>query len=159
MRTADSWDKTFMALALTLADYRSKDPRRQVGCVIVNEAKDPIAFGYNGFAAGVTETRDAWAAPDKNLHVIHAEVNAIGRAARRGCATEGCIAYVTAFPCLPCAKALVAAGIVCVDITVLPRDTGDDNSAAIEFFRRAGVELNVAIDGGGVGVARHRHSP
>lgn len=45
------------------------------------------------------------------VRTIHAEVNAIDRAARRGVALEGSMLYCSMFPCWDCAKAIVAAGI------------------------------------------------
>jgi dCMP deaminase len=42
---------------------------------------------------------------------VHAEQNAVADAARRGSSVEGCIAYVTHYPCINCAKILAAAGI------------------------------------------------
>ena len=42
---------------------------------------------------------------------IHAEVNAIAKAARQGIAVSGASMYITSFPCLICMRAIVAAGI------------------------------------------------
>ena len=42
---------------------------------------------------------------------VHAEQNAVADAARRGSSVEGCVAYVTHYPCINCAKILAAAGI------------------------------------------------
>ena len=42
---------------------------------------------------------------------VHAEVNAIATAARRGTAVSGASMYITSFPCLICMRAIVAAGI------------------------------------------------
>jgi len=42
---------------------------------------------------------------------VHAEQNAVADAARRGSSVAGCIAYVTHFPCINCAKMLAASGI------------------------------------------------
>jgi dCMP deaminase len=42
---------------------------------------------------------------------VHAEQNAIADAARRGSSVEGCLAYVTHYPCINCAKIFAAAGI------------------------------------------------
>jgi dCMP deaminase len=42
---------------------------------------------------------------------VHAEQNAVADAARRGSSVGGCIAYVTHFPCINCAKMLAASGI------------------------------------------------
>lgn len=139
MREIKGWDETFMNLAKSIAKDRSKDPNTQVGCVIVDESKDPVAFGYNGFGPGSAENYDLWQRPKKYDHVIHAETNAVGRAAKRGCATGGCTAYVTAFPCLPCAKVLIAAGIKRVVSGPPLRGWDNDHRKALHEFERNGV--------------------
>lgn len=143
MRIVNSWDVTFMNLALSLAADRSKDPSTQVACVIVDGNKDPVAFGYNGFGPGSEETEEMWERPEKYDHVIHAETNAVGRAARRGCSTEGGTAYVTAFPCLPCAKVLIAAGIKEVIALKLIHGWDDDHKKAAKEFTRCGVRYTI----------------
>lgn len=45
-------------------------------------------------------------------YVIHAEANAITRAARLGIALEGSSIYTTTLPCNECAKMIVSSGIV-----------------------------------------------
>ncbi len=106
-----SWDDYFMATALLLST-RSPCERLHVGCVIVSggERKNRIvAAGYNGFLPGtphVSRVRDG-----HEQATVHAEQNAIADAARRGSPVEGCVAYVTHFPCINCAKILASAGI------------------------------------------------
>jgi dCMP deaminase len=106
-----SWDDYFMATALLLST-RSPCERLHVGCVIVSggDRKNRIvAAGYNGFLPGtphVSRIRDG-----HEQGTVHAEQNAIADAARRGSPVEGCVAYVTHFPCINCAKILAAAGI------------------------------------------------
>jgi dCMP deaminase len=106
-----SWDEYFMATAVLIAS-RSNCERLHVGCVIVTggERKNRIvAAGYNGFLPGsphVSRVRDG-----HEQAVVHAEQNAVADAARRGSSVEGCVAYVTHFPCIHCAKIVAAAGI------------------------------------------------
>lgn len=100
-----------MAMALLIAT-RSNCERLHVGCVLVTggERKNRlVAAGYNGYLPGtphVSRVRDG-----HEQATIHAEQNAVADAARRGSPVEGCIAYVTHFPCLHCAKILAGAGI------------------------------------------------
>jgi deoxycytidylate deaminase len=42
---------------------------------------------------------------------VHAEVNAIAAAARKGIAISGAAMFVTSFPCLICMRSIIAAGI------------------------------------------------
>lgn len=106
-----SWDEYFMAMAF-LISTRSVCERLQVGCVIVSTGEQKnrvIAAGYNGFLPGTSHqsrVRDG-----HEQATVHAEQNAIADAARRGISVEGCIAYVTHYPCINCAKVLAAAGI------------------------------------------------
>jgi dCMP deaminase len=106
-----SWDEYFMATAV-LISTRSSCERLNVGCVIVTggERKNRlVAAGYNGYLPGtphVSRLRDG-----HEQATVHAEQNAIADAARRGSSVEGCIAYVTHYPCVNCAKILAAAGI------------------------------------------------
>jgi dCMP deaminase len=106
-----SWDEYFMATAVLMAS-RSNCERLHVGCVIVTGGPRKnrlVAAGYNGFLPGtphVSRVRDG-----HEQATVHAEQNAIADAARRGSSVEGCIAYVTHFPCINCAKILAAAGI------------------------------------------------
>ena len=106
-----SWDDYFMATAM-LISTRSPCERLHVGCVVVSggERKNRIvAAGYNGYLPGtphLSRIRDG-----HEQATVHAEQNAIADAARRGSSVEGCVAYVTHFPCINCAKILASAGI------------------------------------------------
>lgn len=106
-----SWDEYFMATAVLIAS-RSTCERLRVGCVIVTGGARKnriVAAGYNGFLPGtphVSRVRDG-----HEQATVHAEQNAIADAARRGSSVEGCVAYVTHYPCINCAKILAAAGI------------------------------------------------
>jgi len=106
-----SWDEYFMATAV-LMSTRSNCERLHVGCVIVTGGARKnrlVAAGYNGNLPGtphVTRVRDG-----HEQGTVHAEQNAVADAARRGSAVEGCVAYVTHYPCINCAKILAAAGI------------------------------------------------
>lgn len=146
MRKVKDWDVTFMNLAMSIADDRSKDPNTQVGCVLVDGDKNPVAFGYNGFGPGAEETDELWERPTKYNHVIHAEANAVGRAAKRGVATHGCTAYVTAYPCLSCAKILIAAGVTRVIALRLLHGWDDDHKKANKEFIRCGVRVTILLE-------------
>ena len=106
-----TWDEYFMATAV-LMSTRSNCERLHVGCVIVTGGARKnrlVAAGYNGFLPGTphrSRPRDG-----HEQATVHAEQNAIADAARRGSSVEGCVAYVTHYPCINCAKILAAAGI------------------------------------------------
>jgi len=106
-----SWDEYFMATAFLIAS-RSPCERLHVGCVIVtagDRRNRLVAAGYNGFLPGAPHVSRVRKGHEQGT--VHAEQNAIADAARRGSSVDGCIAYITHFPCINCAKILAAAGI------------------------------------------------
>jgi len=102
-----SWNDYFMKAA-TLASVRSPCDRLKVGCVIVKNNR-LISMGYNGFLAG-TDHRSIvrWG---HEQATIHAEINAITDAAKRGVSIDDTIAYITHYPCINCFKALASSGV------------------------------------------------
>lgn len=106
-----SWDEYFMATA-ALISTRSSCERLHVGCVVVTSGERKnrlVAAGYNGHLPGTphaSRLRDG-----HEQSTVHAEQNAIADAARRGSSVEGCLAYVTHYPCINCAKIMAASGI------------------------------------------------
>ena len=101
-----SWDDYFMKAA-TLASIRSPCERLKVGCVLVKNNR-LISMGYNGFLAG-TDHRSIirWG---HEQATIHAEINAITDAAKRGVSIDDAVAYITHYPCINCFKALASSG-------------------------------------------------
>ena len=102
-----SWDDYFMKAA-TLASIRSPCERLKVGCVLVKNNR-LISMGYNGFLAG-TDHRSIirWG---HEQATIHAEINAITDAAKRGVSIDDAEAYITHYPCINCFKALASSGV------------------------------------------------
>lgn len=83
--------------------------RRQVGALVVKN-KAIISDGYNGTPAGfenVCEDENNVTKP----YVLHAEANAITKLARSHNSSDGATLYVTASPCIECAKLIIQAGI------------------------------------------------
>ena len=107
MLTRLSWDDYFMETA-ELASVRSPCERLQVGCVIVKDNR-LISMGYNGFLAG-TEHRSI-VRDGHEQATIHAEMNAVTDAAKRGVSIDGSVAYITHYPCINCYKALASSGV------------------------------------------------
>jgi dCMP deaminase len=68
---------------------------------------------------------------------VHAEQNAVADAARRGISVDGCVAYVTHFPCINCAKILAAAGIVKVKY----REDYQNDPLVVPLLAEAGVKM------------------
>ena len=131
-----SWDEYFMATAF-LISTRSACKRLNVGCVIVSKGTHKnriIAAGYNGFLPGapnISRVDD-----DHEQSTVHAEQNAISDAARRGVSLSGSTAYVTHFPCIVCAKLLVAAGVNQIKFHF----DYNNNPIVDEIFKENGIE-------------------
>jgi len=103
-----SWTEYFKTLT-SHASKRSPCNRLKVGCTLVKDNRI-ISQGYNGFIANRPHTsiiRDG-----HEVATIHAELNSIIDAAKRGVSIDGSIAFVTHHPCLNCYKSLCASGIV-----------------------------------------------
>lgn len=102
-----SWDSYFMNIAI-LASKRSKDST-QVGAVVVLDNK-VVGMGYNGFPAGIDESKLPTAragdlSNTKYAYTIHAEQNAILNTIKSD--ISGASVYVTLFPCCRCVAFLM----------------------------------------------------
>ena len=83
--------------------------RRQVGAIVVKDQRI-ISDGYNGTPSGFENICE----DDTNTtkpYVLHAEANAITNLARSSNNSDGATLYVTASPCIECAKLIIQAGI------------------------------------------------
>ncbi len=101
-------DKRYMRMAGIWAE-NSYCVRRQVGALIVKDNRI-ISDGYNGTPSGfenICEDDDNKTKP----YVMHAEANAITKVARSHNSSDGATIYVTASPCIECAKLIIQAGI------------------------------------------------
>lgn len=108
--------------------------RRQVGVLIVKD-KMIISDGYNGTPSGfenVCEDENNVTKP----YVLHAEANAITKIARSSNNSDGATLYVTAAPCIECAKLIIQAGISRVIYSEEYRIED-----GINLLRRAGIEV------------------
>src|ERR1700743_389657 len=80
--TTARWDRHFLRLALANCEM-SKDPRTQVGSVIVGPDREIRSMGYNGLPRGIADSRERLHDRDLKLRlVVHGEMNAILNAAR-----------------------------------------------------------------------------
>ncbi len=137
-----SWDEYFMGLAI-FTSFRSKDPSSKVGAVIVDEKNHIIGTGYNGFVAGIDETKFSWAREGEFLqtkypYVVHAEANAILNCTRAD--LSGCRLYVTLAPCNECAKLVAQKGIAKVYYLLDKYPDQDTFVAARKIFEIKGID-------------------
>lgn len=108
--------------------------RRKVGALVVKE-KMIISDGYNGTPSGFENVCEDETNTTKP-YVLHAEANAITKLARSSNNSEGATLYVTASPCIECAKLIIQAGIKRVIYAEQYRLTD-----GIDLLRRANIEV------------------
>ena len=108
--------------------------RRKVGALLVKD-KMIISDGYNGTPSGFeNQCEDEYNV--SKPYVLHAEANAITKVARSGNSSDGATLYVTASPCIECAKLILQAGI--------KRGVYGEQYrilAGVDLLRRAGIEV------------------
>ncbi len=110
--------------------------RRQVGAIVVKDNRI-ISDGYNGTPSGfenVCEDENSVTKP----YVLHAEANAITKLARSHNNSDGSTIYITASPCIECAKLIIQSGIKRV---VYGENYRLDDG--IKLLRRAGIEVEL----------------
>ncbi|HHW58112.1 MAG TPA: dCMP deaminase family protein [Clostridia bacterium] len=139
-----SWDEYFMQI-VDVVKTRSTCLRRQVGAILVVD-KHIISTGYNGPPTGLAhceETgclREQLGIPSGErpelCRGVHAEQNAIIQAALHGVSTKGSTLYVSASPCVICAKMLINAGVKRI---VYEEEYPDE--LAFQLLNEAGIEL------------------
>lgn len=126
-----NWNEYFIGIAEAVS-LRSKDPRTQVGAVIIDKDNHIISTGYNGFPSGYPDSKDLWDNPSKHNYVIHAEANAI---CHSHSLLAGCSLYVTHFPCGSCAKLILAANITKVFYKIDRKDTISEELLSGRIFQ------------------------
>ena len=84
--------------------------RRQVGALIVKD-KMIISDGYNGTPSGFENICEDEVTGKTKPYVLHAEANAITKLAKSANNGDGATLYITAAPCIECAKLIIQAGI------------------------------------------------
>ncbi|HNZ62295.1 dCMP deaminase family protein [Porphyromonadaceae sp. NP-X] len=126
-------DTRYMRMARIWAE-NSYCQRRQVGALLVKN-KMIISDGYNGTPAGFENNCEDENGNSKP-YVLHAEANAITKVARSHNSSDGATLYVTASPCMECAKLIIQAGIKRVVYGEHYRIMD-----GIELLERAGIEV------------------
>ena len=108
--------------------------RRKVGALVVKDQMI-ISDGYNGTPSGFDNVCED--SRDLTLpYVLHAEANAITKLARSSNNSDGSTLYVTASPCIECAKLIIQAGIK--RVVYAEKYRLEDGVALLQ---RAGIEV------------------
>jgi len=136
------WDRFFIGLARYMSTA-SKDPSTKVGCVVVDQDKDVLVSGFNGFPRGVSDDDRLHNRDEKYPIIVHAEENAVAQAARTGMKLLGCTAYTTFPPCSKCARLFIQAGIAeCVwPDQEIPERWKEDMDRSQALMRESGMTL------------------
>ena len=122
--------EVYMRMAEELAG-RSTCARLQVGTVLTDgQLENVVAIGYNGNARGFPNRCDSTEAG--KCGCIHSEQNALVKAPG---ALRDKVAFVTASPCVMCAKLMVQANVAWVFYRSAYRDR-----AGLEVLARGGVQ-------------------
>jgi len=128
-------DERYMRMARIWAE-NSYCERRKVGALLVKN-KMIISDGYNGTPSGFENNCE-----DENnqskAYVLHAEANAISKIARSHNSSDGATLYVTASPCIECAKLIIQAGIKRVVF-------GEEYRImdGVDLLKRAGIDVEL----------------
>lgn len=151
-----TWVQAHMRAALEYANT-SKCAAKKVAALIVKD-NAVISIGINGTLSGrknccnlfkkedgiwyykvdkewlevQPDAHSQWSA----LNEVHAETNAISKAAKNGISTNGATMFVTYSPCINCAKSIVTSGIIKVFYL-----NDYDDIINVKAFLRGKVEL------------------
>ncbi len=127
------FDQRYLEMARIWAK-NSYCQRRQVGALVVKQGMI-ISDGYNGTPSGFENICEDETGVTKP-YVLHAEANAITKLARSNNNSEGATIYITASPCIECAKLIIQSGIKRVVYGEKYRLMD-----GIELLERAGIEV------------------
>ncbi len=125
-------DERYLKMAQIWAE-NSYCKRNKVGALLVKD-KMIISDGYNGTPSGfenICEENDK-----TKIYVLHAEANAITKVAKSNNSSSGATLYVTASPCIECAKLIIQA-----DIKRVVYSSEYRIKDGIELLKRADIEV------------------
>lgn len=142
-----SWDQYFFDI-LKVVSKRATCDRGKGACVIVEDNRI-LATGYVGSPPGFPHCDDIGHQFKKVIHednlisehcvrTIHAEMNAICQAAKRGVSIDGATVYVTMTPCRVCAMLLISCGIKKIKC-VTKYHRGQESE---DMFRMANINIS-----------------
>lgn len=137
-----AWQAYLMGFAVHAAT-KSKDSTK-VGAILVDDDNSVLLTGYNGPPRGVQDLPERRSRENgvKYLYAVHAEINVLALAAKKGIRTDGLTLFTTHMCCAACARAMIQAGIR--KVVYGPGKTSmpaEEFEAANTMFLEASVEL------------------
>ena len=138
-----TWDFRFLRLAAEISSW-SKDPNTKVGAVVVDDDRQILSYGYNGFPRAIADNYRLNDRDQKLKFIVHAESNCIYNAADKGVSLRGGTMYVHGLlVCSECAKALVQIGIKRVVMgypQVIRAEWRESYKVSSAMFDEAGID-------------------
>lgn len=143
-----TWPSIWFEVAATISK-RSRCDRAQIGAVIVNDDQRIISTGYNGAAAGYptddgclnwcerAQGKTGLGSAYDGCPSIHAEANALLYVDRS--AIHGATIYVTAPPCMNCAKLISNSGVKTVWCLIGEEDSHRNPEAVFDYLVKCGL--------------------
>lgn len=138
---------------------RSNHPSTHTAALIV-DGDEVLVKGANTLPPGVEQKPERFEGENKHIYPNHAERDAIYRAARDGVWTADRTMVMPWLPCIPCAGAVITAGIATY-VTHRPmiertkEKWEDELQAAVELMREAGVDIRAHGDRVGADAYMH----
>jgi dCMP deaminase len=138
--------RRMLRAAYTAAGELSDDDQTKNGALVVDpNTLEVLGRGANRFPPGVEVTPERLERPAKYQRIVHAEVDAVLEALRRGHSTIGMTLYCPWASCTGCAKVIIKAGIRRVVVHKAMHDKTPERwveeiAIAKDMFKEAGVE-------------------
>ncbi len=101
------WNEYFINICHSVK-LRSKDPKKQVGSILVSNTNKIISSGYNGLRAGTNDNINWNNRELVHKLIIHAEMNVLLHSESK---FENAILYSTLSPCKECIKLIACSNI------------------------------------------------
>ena len=107
-----TWHQRFFDLAKEYSTW-SKDPSTVIGAVAINDERDILSHGWNGFPRKIEDTPERLNdRPTKYKYMVHGEMNCIYNATRMGRSLKESTFFVYGLPvCSECAKGIIQVGV------------------------------------------------
>ncbi|MBR9705371.1 hypothetical protein GOV12_08205 [Candidatus Pacearchaeota archaeon] len=128
----------------------SKHPSTHNAALLLKDDK-VILRGVNNFPKGVKYKKERVSGDNKHIYPNHAERDVVYKAAFEGISTKGLTMIMPWLPCIPCANAVISAGVIrlVVHKQMVERTREgwqEELKNAVDILTEAGVEI-IAYDG------------
>lgn len=145
------WNEIWLEVAQVISK-RSRCSRAQIGAVIVNKDQRIISTGYNGASSTYPTTgpctdwceraqgKTGLGSAYEGCPSIHAEANALLYVDRS--AVHGATMYITAPPCMNCAKLISNSGVSEVRFLIGEEDMHRNPQQSIDYLMKCGLMVN-----------------